>query len=183
MRAAERAGERLAMPNDRFDKVGQLPFQRLAQFDSGTNDIAVTHQQFEFTERAGMRLAHRNTLFVDAHTLKAIEVVEDQTLAAADDDYFADFIGVRPAYVNIANDVVRVAESDERHILAHIAQCPRTDGADPLRLFVQQVIEDGNVMRGQIPNCVDVRTNGAEVRARGMQVIHAPEIRRLDKFA
>jgi hypothetical protein len=50
MRAAESTRERLAMPNDRFDKVGQLPFERLAQFDFGTNDIAVTHQQFEFTE-------------------------------------------------------------------------------------------------------------------------------------
>src|SRR5580704_4907138 len=182
MRAAERAGERLAMPEDGFDKVGQLPLQRLAQFDFGTDDIAVTHQQFEFTERAGMRLTDRNALFVDTHAFEAIEIIEHQTLAAADDYYLADFIGVRPAYVNIANDVVRVAEGDEGHIFAHISQRPRADGAGPLRLLVQQVIEDGDIVRGQIPNGVDVRTNGAEVRARGVQVIHASEIGRLDVF-
>src|SRR5580700_8265307 len=152
MSAAERAGERLAVPEDGFDKVGELALQRLAQFDFGTNDIAVTHQQFEFTERAGMRLAHRNAFFVDAHALKAIEVVEDQTLAAANHDYFADFIGVRPAYVDIANDVIRVAECDKSDIFAHIAQCSRSDSADPLRPLVQQVIENRNVMRRQIPD-------------------------------
>src|SRR5580700_5929784 len=106
MRAAERAGERLAMPKNGFDEVGELPLQRLVQFDFGTDDIAIAHQQLEFAERAGMRLADRNALLVDTDALKAIEVVENQTLAATDDDDFADFIGVRPAYMNIADDVI-----------------------------------------------------------------------------
>ena len=130
-----------------------------------------------------MCLADRHTFFINAHALHAIEIVEDQTLAAADDNYFADFIGVRPAYVNIPDDVVRVAKSDEGDILAGISQGARADGARPLRLLVEQIVEDGNVVRGQIPHGIDVWAYGAEVRARGVQVIDTSKIGGFDEFA
>ena len=83
MGAAERAGKRLAMPANGFDEVGKLSFQRLGQFDFGADDIAIAHQEFELAEGAGMRLADGDAFFVNAHALHAIEVVEDEALAAA----------------------------------------------------------------------------------------------------
>lgn len=113
-----------------------------------------------------MGLADGHALFVNADPLHAIKIVEDQTLMAAHDDDFADLVGVRPAYVNIPNDFVGVAEGNKGDILTCVSQGSRANSTGPLRLFVEQIIEDGNIVRGQIPDGVDVRANGAEIGAR-----------------
>ena len=108
-----------------------------------------------------MRLTDGDAFFIDAHALHAIEIVEDQALAAAYRDYFADFIRIGPTDVNIADDVVGIAEGDEGNVFARVSQGARADGAGPLRLFVEQIIEDGNIVRGQIPDGIDVRDEWA----------------------
>src|SRR5438552_4160076 len=80
---------------------------------------------------------------------------------AAHGDDLAHLVRVCPAHVNVADHVVVVAERRERDVVALGAQHARADGRRPSRLLAEQVVEDGDVVRREIPDRVDVVANGS----------------------
>src|SRR5713226_2698350 len=72
-----------------------------------------------------------------------------------------------------------VSQGNEADVFAVAPQHRRADGAGPQRFLVKQIIENGDVVRRQIPNRIDVPANGSEVGASSVQIINAAEFRRL----
>src|SRR2546430_6447990 len=42
-------------------------------------------------------------------------------------------------------------------------------GTDPLRRSIQQIIKDGDVMRREVPECIDVAADGTKIGPAGVQ--------------
>src|SRR5215831_9105409 len=111
-----------------------------------------------------------------------MRVVEDQTLITADDDDFPDLIRVGPAYVNVPYDFVLIAEGDESDVFSAVPQHFGAHGADPVGGRVQQVVEDGDVMRREVPQRIDVVANGAHIRPAGVEIVQLAYFVPLDIF-
>ncbi len=111
----------------------------------------------------------------DPDALDDVEVVEGDAAVAADDDELAHLVGIRPAHVDVADEAAGVAERDEADVLPAVAQDARAHGADPGRGVVEQVVEDRDVVRRQVPERVDVRAERTEVRAARVHVVQVAE--------
>src|SRR5215468_6381766 len=157
--AEARVRQRRGPGSNRRDEFQALVLQRLARLHLRADDVAVADEQLELAERFGDRLADRYAALEDAHALHVVQVVEDDAAAAADDDDLAHLVRVGPADVDVADHAVAVAERGERDVVAVGAQHARADGRGPLRLRLQQIVEDRDVVGGQIPHRVHVVTD------------------------
>ncbi len=57
----------------------------------------------------------------------------------------------------------------------------RPDGAHPQRNLIDEVVEDRDVVRRQVPEGVDVGPKRAQVRPRSIEVVHLPERPAIDQ--
>jgi hypothetical protein len=78
--------------------------------------------------------------------------------------------------VDVTHDAVAVAERGKGDVVARRLQHARADRRGPLRLVLEQVIEDGDVVRRQIPDGVDVLPDRSEIRPGGVEVVDLPEL-------
>src|SRR6266850_431096 len=120
--AEARLRERRPAAHDRLDEFLALVLQRLARLDLRADDVAVADEQPEFAVRIGDRLADRDAALEDADALDVVQVVEHDAAPAAHGDDLPHFVRVRPADVNVADDVVVVAERRERDVVPLGAQ-------------------------------------------------------------
>src|SRR5215469_6447405 len=168
---------------DGGDEIDGLVFEGLAEFNLGADDVAVTDEELEFAECARVLFADSHAFLEDANALKVVEIIEDEALAAADGDNFADFVRVGPTNVDIADDFGAVAERDEANVFSRVTESTRANGAGPDGRFAEEVVEDRDIVRGQIPDGVHVLADGTKIRASGVKVIHVAEGGRLHAFA
>src|SRR5262249_8045147 len=175
---AEARGDRRRPAGEQgIQEVAALVLQRLARFDLRTDDVAVTHEQLELAVRVRNRLADRDAALEHPHPFGVVQIVEDDAPPAADRDDLADLVRIGPADMDVADDAVRVAERREGDVVAIGAEHARADRGRPLRLLVEQVIEDRDIVRRQVPDGVDVVPDRAEVGSRRVQVVRLAELR------
>ena len=109
-------------------------------------------------------------LLADLHV-----IVEDHFLAAADDDG-ADFDRGQPVVVEMGNEAAVEIHGQIGDVLDPIADVAGAIGTDAHRRFLDEMVEDGDVMGCQIPKDVDVALNQAEVDADGIEIVQFPQV-------
>src|SRR5690606_5640813 len=167
---------------DTVEEVAALVLQGFADLDLGADDRAITDGELIFTVVGRLWLIGRegDTFFIDTHPLQGIQIVKDNSPVAAHHDNFANLVRFRPAYVNMADYAVWIAENHEPDIFTAVPQGARPNGADPLRQLVEEKIQDRDIMWRQIPQRIHIRADRAEVRAASIHVIHLPHIAPID---
>src|SRR5579872_894520 len=81
----------------------------------------------------------------------------------------------------MCNQLVRKVEGDERDVFMSI-QVTLTSGDDGLGTLLDEVVHDRKVMRGQIPDDVDVMLEEAKIHPHGIVVIEISERILIQKF-
>src|SRR5206468_3807026 len=110
----------------------------------GADDVAVADLETILSVRDWFGRRGLDAFFEHAHLFDSIQVVEDHAAVAADDDQLPRFIGVRPADVDVADDVCPIAviaDGNEPDILTTVAEDLRADRAHPLGRALEQVVE------------------------------------------
>ena len=74
----------------------------------------------------------------------------------------------------MGNNLVRKIESHESHVFETV-EVSLPSGHDGLRSLLDQVIHDRQVMRGEVPDYIDVVLEQAKVHACGIVVVQFSE--------
>jgi hypothetical protein len=154
--------------------MAALILERLAGFNPRADNVAVTDLKVRFSVVQRFRLHSAHALFEDAHLFEPVEIVEHN---ASVTPYYHDLprlVRVRPADLNMAENVVRIAERDETQVLTTIAQDLAAYSAHPFRDAAQQVVEDGNIVRSEVPDRVHIAANRTQVGSAGVDIIDSP---------
>src|SRR4029077_20555756 len=159
--------------------MSTLILERFCWLDSGTDNVAISDLETRLAIVQRLLLQSTYSLFKHPDLLNPVEIVENDTLVTPDDDDLASLVGICPAHVNVTNNVSWITEGNKSHIVTAISQYLAAHCAYPLRHTVEQVVEDGNVVRGQIPERVHIAADGTEICPPGVEVID-PALARLD---
>src|SRR5690606_13877151 len=154
--------------------------ERLPGLDARANDVAVAHHQL--VPAVALPVLHQGSyaLLKDTHLFHGLKVVEDDPLVASNDNDFANLVGIGPAHMDLAQHVVGIPEDDEPDVLATVAQRSRADRADPKRGGAHEVVEDGDVVRGEVPERIDISPDWPEVGATCVQVVDPTQLSPVD---
>src|SRR4051812_26107305 len=82
--------------------------------------------------------------------------------------------------MNLTEDGVGVEQMDEYRILASLLEMRNAKGLNANRSLSQQIIENGDVVRGEVPCNVHIFAHEAEMRPRGGQIINATQLTGVD---
>jgi hypothetical protein len=149
-----------------------LILQRFARRNGRAEDVTIAQEELELAERHRFLVRHEcHSLVEDPDTLQWVEVVEYDSALASDDHYLSDLVRVDPAHMNVADEPVAVSEGDEPDIVARILQDSRADRTHPLWCRGEKVVEDRDVVRREVPDCVHVVPNGPETRPSRVEVV------------
>src|SRR5688572_10157885 len=118
----------------------------------------------------------RDALVVDADLLDVFEIVTDDHLLAADDRDAPHLAWVEPADVDVPDDVARERHVDERDVVHTGLNVGGAVRADADRVALQDVAEDGEVVRREIPDDVDVTVEEAQIEAGAVDVEDLAEL-------
>jgi hypothetical protein len=164
------ANRTLSQPHA-FQKVPALILQGLHRFDPGADNVTVPDLEPKLAVVQWFLLNGTDALLEHSHLLKPVKVVEDNPPVTLDDYDLARLIGIGPTHVHVGENVVRVTERDESHVITAVAQDLAADSADPFRRAVQEEVEDGDVVRSKVPKRIHVTANGAKIRSSGVQIV------------
>src|SRR6185312_12077226 len=89
----------------------------------------------------------------------------------------AHLAGVQPADVDVGRDAeVVVGQPQVCDVLEPPVRVPRTPGLHRGRRCVQQQVDDGDVVRSEVPDDVDVALVEPEVQPPGVDVEQLPQL-------
>ena len=71
----------------------------------------------------------------------------------------------------MADDPARIRERDEPHVLPVVVEDLGADGADEIRFAPEQEVEDRDVVRGEVPDRIDVPTDRTEACPARIEVV------------
>jgi hypothetical protein len=141
-----------------------LVLQRLADLDFRAEDISVPYLKPVFAIVGGLGQHRPDAFFEHPHLFQSVKVVEHDALIAANHDHLPRLAGIRPAYVDVTQNSSRIPERHEADVLAAVPQDFARHGAHPLRDASEQIVEDNNVVGGQIPEGVNVIADRTQIR-------------------
>ena len=156
--------------------------QWLDELHVGRCDIAGTVGDWHLIRgRSLTDLGRVDAHVVDPDAFVVGEIVVDHHLSIAHDGDLADLVRIQPAHVDESRcRRTWEVQSDEGDIgvhVAHVALCPHGGG---LRELAQQVGDDGDVVRREVPDYVAVVLVAAEAQTRGVDVQDATELTGVD---
>ena len=153
--------------------------QRLGFLEARHVDVAVVVGAQELAERVVVRrVVH--ALVVDLNLRERVEIIVDQHLLRADHADLADLERIDPAHVDHRAGVVAAVEGDERRVLDLRVQQLHADRADALGLQAGGVEDDREIVRGEVPDDVDVALENAQVQPGAVDVEHIAQHAALD---
>lgn len=107
-------GERLAASANAVDELLVLTKERFEEFDLRDGDGAVAEDHVELA-KGGIAVG-LHAFVVVADGLKVVHVVPYGHLAVADEGELADFAGVEPRGVDVADDAAGVVEGEKANV-------------------------------------------------------------------
>src|SRR5580765_2449213 len=158
--------ERIA---DALSKMLRFGAQWFGEFYLWQQDIAAA-----IIERGGLRMIKIHVLTQDRFFVYSLvvnrdfivsDVVINNHLARADDNHFAHLLRVEPTHVNIGNYlgwILQVQEYDVVNSILHIGHA-LARYRNGFRI-TEPILNDADVMRSEIPQRVNIRTDAAEVK-------------------
>src|SRR5205809_2518582 len=165
------AADRPLPGSDALQEMPALTLQRFSGFDPGADNVAVPDLEAKLSVVQRFLFHAAYALFKHAHLFHAIQVVEKDPAVALDHHDLASFVGIRPTDVHVRENVAGIAERDKTYVVPAIPENFAAHGTDPLRRSIQQIIKDGDVMRREVPECIDVAADGTKIGPAGVQVV------------
>src|SRR6185369_8928138 len=107
---------------------------------------------------------YRDSLVVNLDLLVGFEVVPNHHFLFAPDQRGADFHRGKPVHVDMGYHVAREVDRQERDV-DQIVEVLFTRGNDSFRFLLDDVVHDREIMRGKVPNHVDVVLEQSQVHA------------------
>jgi hypothetical protein len=152
-----------------------LELEGLLQVDVRRADVAVAVGVRPLERHLPLR-RRLDPAVVDPQALLG-EIVVDRHASRADDGDPAHLVGIQPGDVDVARDApVAVVQADVGQILPVGAGEGGAPGGDAGRQGLQKVVHDGDVVRGQIPDDIDVPAVQAEIQAGRVNVVDVAEL-------
>src|SRR5215216_3457332 len=102
-----------------------------------------------------MILGATDTFFVNLNAFKIIDIVEDDAGFAANDLYRALLVGIHPTHLDLSKNGIGVEQMNESRIFPAFFQMADAKRVYTKRRLAEQVIEDCDIVRGQIPGDID----------------------------
>ena len=121
-----------------------------------------------------------DALVVDLDLLARLEVVVDDHLLAAADQDLAHLHRRQPAHVDVRDRARVIEQRDVRQVLGRAREVIDAARRNRDRMLAQQVVEDREVVHGQVRDHVDVALEQAQVDPDRVVVVDAPEVAALD---
>ena len=156
-----------------------LGAERLAQIEMRRVHVATPVADHGFVD-ARLRFADGDTLVVHLDLLARLEIVVDDHLAARADQGAPDLQGRKPVHVDVGNRCRFEKEreiGDRRGPPLDVFHARRRHGG---RLEGKNVVENGEVVHGQIPDDVYIRLDEAQVDPNRVEVVEVSELSRVD---
>ena len=172
--AVATVGERRRAFPHALEEVQALQPQRLVTLDVRTEDAAVVVRELEVAER--VRLPHRvHVLVVDLELLDVLEVVVHGHLLLADDGHPSRLAGIEPAQAHVGEHATRERQRQVGDVFVGRFDAADASRADAVGRFAQQVHQDRDVVRREIPDDVEVRAEEPEPDAHRVDVSDVAE--------
>src|ERR1700682_3706963 len=89
-------GYRTDLPGDALQKVPALVLERLTDFNPRTQNVSVANVEGILAEVVRLGIHRADPLLEDAHLFCPVQVVEDDSPVAADDNDFPRLVGIGP---------------------------------------------------------------------------------------
>src|SRR5258708_936970 len=153
-----------------------LVLQRLDRFDARTNNVTVPNLESKFAVIQWLLFDRTDTFLEHPHLLSSVQVIEDDPFVTLDDYNFPRFVGVRPANVDVGQNVVGIPKRDETNVVPAVTQDLASHRADPLRSAVKEIVNDGDVVGSKVPKGIHVAADGAEICSTGVEIIDATTV-------
>src|SRR5204862_4152934 len=142
---------------DAIDKMLILNSERLIGPDVRSNHVAISICRRTFMRWRPVDIAFQSAV-VDPQALLG-EIVVDRHFLAADHRYRPRLPWIKPGEMGVAGNLgFRVLEADVRKIVNITKRESVTPRDYRTRLRVEQIIQDGDIVRREIPNHVHVRS-------------------------
>src|SRR6185437_3985966 len=161
-------------------EVGQFRLECLGAVQLRRPHIAgaVVHQQVIKT----LARADVDALVVDLDLFVGLHVVPDQHFFLSADQRGADFYRREPVDVDVRDDFVGKINRHVGDIFVAV-QVGLACGHDGLRTFLDEMVNYGKIVRGQVPHDIHVMLKKSQVYARGIVVINLAQRAAVEEFA
>src|SRR6266850_4557443 len=172
---------------DAVGKVFRLDAERFCKLDLRNQNIAGA-----IVELRNPRVIEVHVLSQDGATIDSFIVDEDLILcdivinhhfARPNNDHPAHLLRVQPAHVNVCDDLSGIFKAKEDNVIdpfLHISHALTSDG-DRLRV-TKPILNDADIVRGEVPERVDVGTDPPEVQTLTVYVAKLAELARIKQF-
>src|SRR5579859_7717395 len=124
---------------------------------------------------------HVHTLVIDLDLFVRFEVIPNQHFLFATDQRGSDFHGRQPIDVYVSNNFVGKIQGEEGHVFVAV-KMRLSGGRDSFRILLDQVVDDGEVVRSKVPNDVDIVLEEAKVDSCGIVVVELSQRAFLQKL-
>src|ERR1043165_5260867 len=168
----------------RIQELGADVVQRLGRVELGNPHVAgaVADQSLVGLLFVAAAFVAGDALVVDANLLGRLDVVVDDHAAAAGDERAAGFEGREPVEGEVGDQRVVEAELHVGDVLKARLDVATAGRHQRCGLAPDDVIHDGEVVRGQVPDDVNVVLEESEVDADGVEVEKVADLARRDQL-
>src|SRR5688572_23198675 len=161
--------------------------QRFGEFYLGQKDVAAAIVELRRTRMIEIHVLAEDGFFIDALVVNGDFVVGDVVvndhLAGTHDDHLAHFLRIQPAHMDVGHDLAGINDVEEDDVVdprLHVVHA-LPENARGLEI-PQPVLDDADVMRGEVPERVNIRADAAEVEALAVDVAHITKLPGVDHF-
>src|SRR5262249_8974244 len=163
---------------DALGEVGGHAAQRLGRLDVRAPDVAATVADQQPVPAAGP--VHLDAAVVELDRLGGVQLVEDQALARAGEDHLPDLDRRQPVDVEVGRQPLAVVDVDVGDVLDGRVGGGAPPGGDAPGRGPQDVVDDRQVVRRQVPDDVHVVLEQAEVNAHAVDVVQFAQLAAVD---
>src|SRR5204863_4055121 len=123
-----------------------------------------------------------DSLVVDSD-LVLRDVVVNHHFARADNDHLAHLLRVQPADMDVRNDLSGILKVKEDNVIDSFLHIGHALTADRNRFRIAQpILNDADVMRGEVPEGVNVGTNAPKIETLAVDIAELAELAGVDQF-
>src|SRR5437879_1841879 len=169
--ALNAAADRALLCSDTLQKMSALIFQRFDRLNPGTDDVTLADLEPKFAVSEGLRVEGDHAFFTYPDLLNAVQIVEHNAFIVLHHHDFASFVRIGPAYVDMREHIVGITQRDKSNIVPAVSQDLTPHRTDPCRRFIKEVVEDGNVVRREIPQGIHIATNGSQICSACVKIV------------
>src|SRR5262249_42447411 len=132
-------------------------------------DIAIPVFEFVWIRTIEIHVLAQDSLLIDSlvvnSNLVLSHIVIDNHFSRANYDYLTYFLRIEPANVDVSNDLFGIHDIEKHHIIDSLLNKIHTNPVYRKRRGVSQpVLDDADIVRRKIPQCVDIGPNTAKIK-------------------